>query len=82
MSESNHSSVWGFPCGFKAPKAQVVFFVQITAALIIIITAIINLSVPNLCTSIEDRNYWKISLSATVGYLFPSPSLVLKRTST
>ena len=57
---SNGNSVWNFPCGFEAPRGQVIFFVQVTAALIVILTAIVNLSVPNLCTLVEERNFWKI----------------------
>jgi hypothetical protein len=71
---SEHSSVWRFPFGYKAPSRQVVFFVQVTVALIVILAAIINLTVPNL-TGEEEKNYWKIALSGTIGYLFPSPKL-------
>jgi hypothetical protein len=71
---SEHSSVWRFPFGYKAPSRQVVFFVQVTVALIVILTAIINLTIPNF-TGEEEKNYWKIALSGTIGYLFPSPKL-------
>ena len=73
--EHNSSTSWRFPFGFSAPRGQVIFFVQIGAALLVIFTAIINLSVPSLCISPEERNFWKISLSSTIAYIFPNPSL-------
>ena len=72
---SDHNTSWRFPFGFSAPRGQVIFFVQIGAALLVIFTAIINLSVPSLCISPEERNFWKISLSSTIAYIFPNPSL-------
>jgi hypothetical protein len=72
---TSENSSWCFPFGFTAPRGQVIFFVQIGAALLVILTAILNLSVPGLCISPEERNFWKISLSSTIAYIFPNPSL-------
>ena len=58
---------------------KVLFFVQIGAALIVILAAIINLSVPSLAITAEQQNYWKIALGSTIGYLFPSPTTGLMK---
>ena len=77
---SNRS--WCLPFGKKAPKAQVVFFVQTSAAFLLIITSIVSLLVPGLATTQEERSYWKIALSGTIGYLFPNPSLTYRQSQT
>ena len=66
---------WRMPFGSKCPRGQFVFGVQTFAALTLIIVSLVNLSVPGLCDSTEERGYWKIALSGTIGYLFPNPSL-------
>ena len=63
------------PGGVRCQKTTLVFIVQAVAALTVIITALINLSVPGLCIDLNARNFWQIVLSGTVGYIFPNPSL-------
>ena len=50
-----------------------------TVALITV--ALVNLSVPGLCENENERSYWKIALSSTIGYLFPNPTLAAKSSS-
>lgn len=52
---------------------KVVFYVQVCAALLVILAAIINLTVPQLSKTPAEQGYWKIALGSTIGYLFPSP---------
>ena len=75
MSDSNSSNTPWNVFGWKSSKSQVVFFVQCVAAFLLIITALVNLSVPNLVVGSEERNYWKLALASTIGYLFPNPTL-------
>jgi len=63
---------------FPFKKPELLFYTQVTAALLLIITALLNLTIPGLCDNPEERGYWKIGLSATIGYLFPCPKLKRK----
>ena len=74
MSEPNRK----FHCP-ALHRVHVVFFVQTFAALSLIAAALINLTVPGLCSNPEERNFWKVSLAGTIGYLFPSPSLAVSQ---
>lgn len=75
MTDSDSRRSWCLPFGGRVSKGQVVFCTQATAAFLVIITCIVNLTVPGLCTDSEQRNYWKIALASTIGYLFPNPTL-------
>ena len=56
--------------GARIPKAEIVYFCQMTIVYIIIITAIINLSLQNGSTEL-----WISLLSSCIGYALPSPNL-------
>jgi hypothetical protein len=69
------NSYWNLPFGYQAPRGQIIFFVQVVIAFVVILAAIVNLSVPSLPPTEKEQSYWKVALSATIGYLFPNPRL-------
>ena len=71
MSESPISrELWNTTCG-KFPKAEVVYFCQVVIIIIVVIACIVNLSIG---TNNKD-SLWASLLSASVGYLLPSPRI-------
>ena len=60
-------------CG-KLPKAEIVYFTQITGIFIIIIACLVNLSLGT-----DKDSLWSSLLSANIGFLLPSPSLPKKK---
>ena len=70
MTERTESPVeWKF-FGHRMPKTELVFFSQVIILYIVIITAIVNLSIPS-----ENSNLWTALLSSSLGYLLPNPSM-------
>ena len=57
-------------CGKKFPKAEVVFFTQVTVLYTVIVVSIYNLTTRN-----GDSNIWAALLSSCLGYLLPNPSM-------
>ena len=68
-SITSEKEVWNV-FGYHVPKLEVVFFSQIIALYLVIITCLINLTISN--GKIE---LWCTLLSASIGYLLPNPSL-------
>ena len=60
---------WTTVCG-KFPKEEVIYFTQVTAIYIIIITCLFNLSLRN-----GNDTVWASLLSGSIGYLLPSPNI-------
>ena len=56
--------------GRKLPKTEVTFFSQVIIIYIVIITCILNLSFNN-----GDSNLWTALMSASLGYILPSPKI-------
>ena len=56
--------------GSRVPRAELVYFSQITIVYIIIIASIVNLSVQNGSTEL-----WISLLSSCIGYALPNPKL-------
>ena len=69
ISENSLRDVWNI-FGYSIPKMEVVFFSQIIALYMVIITCLINLSIGNKGTEL-----WVSLLSASIGYLLPNPSI-------
>jgi len=63
---------WTTVCG-KFPKEEVIYFTQVTALFIIIITCLINLSLRNGADTV-----WASLLSGSIGYLLPAPNILKK----
>ena len=57
-------------CGNKFPKAEVVFFTQVTVLYTVIVVSIYNPTTRN-----GDSNLWTALLSSCLGYLQPNPSM-------
>jgi len=55
--------------GKKLPKTEIVFFAQITAIYIILITSIVNISLGS------ESELWVILLSTSLGAVLPQPDL-------
>src|ERR1700721_4097761 len=60
---------WSTVCGIF-PKEEVIYFTQVTAIYIIIITCLINLSLKNGVDTV-----WASLLSGSIGYLLPAPNI-------
>ena len=81
ISISSEKEVWNV-FGYHVPKLEVVFFSQIIALYLVIITCLINLTITNVKIEL-----WCSLLSASIGYLLPNPSLkrdriILQKTPT
>lgn len=70
MSENNNN--WPL-LGQRLPQKCVVFFCQVAIIFIVIITSIVNLSLPS--RNAADDKLWIALLSSSIGYLLPSPNL-------
>ena len=64
-------------CGSKFPKEVIIYFCQVLMVYIVVITSIINL-----CISDTNTCLWSSLVSASVGYLLPSPSISRKQKMT
>lgn len=60
---------WNTVCG-KLPKREIVYFCQVLAIYIIIIACIVNLTLGS-----DKDTLWASLISASVGFLLPSPKL-------
>jgi hypothetical protein len=60
---------WTTVCG-KFPKEEVIYFTQVAAIFIIIITCLFNLSLRNGTDTV-----WATLLSGSIGYLLPAPNI-------
>ncbi len=67
-AESNGNSWKLF--GSKAPRSEIVFFVQI-----VIIYVVVGFCLFNLTTGRGDSNLWSALLSGSLGYLLPNPTI-------
>ena len=56
--------------GSRVPKAEIVYFSQMTIVYIIILASIVNLSIQNGSTEL-----WISLLSSCIGYALPNPKL-------
>ena len=56
--------------GSRVPKAEIVYFSQMTIVYIIILASVINLSIQNGSTEL-----WISLLSSCIGYALPNPKL-------
>ena len=63
------SERWETLCG-KLPKREIVYFCQVVAIYMIIIACVVNLSIGN-----DNDTLWASLLSASIGFLLPSPKL-------
>ncbi len=74
MSDSPVSSSrdvwWNTACG-KLPKEEIVYFCQVVVIFGVVIACIVNLSLG----STDKDSLWASLLSASVGYLLPSPKI-------
>ena len=61
--------------GSKVPKAEIVYFCQISIVYVIIVTSIINLSLNN-----GNSELWISLLCSAIGYALPAPTLQNGRT--
>ena len=59
----------------KTKKTKLMFMCQVLIALIVIIAAIINLSLPPTVRNEKLQVMWIALLSSTLGYMMPSPSV-------
>jgi len=59
----------------KTKKTKHLFMCQVLIALIVIIAAIINLSLPPTVRNDNLQAMWIALLSSTLGYMMPSPSV-------
>lgn len=73
--EASNKSVSAASISSEPPTAdkKVVYAVQISAILIIIIFCLINLTIPTL--SGDNEKLWVGLLGSSIGYLLPNPSL-------
>ena len=71
IDQNGHSGRWKF-CGGTIPRSEIVYFTQVAFCLIVVITAIVNLTIYK---DTSDAQLWTALLTAHVGYLLPSPSL-------
>ena len=69
LDQVSNGSRWQI-FGSKLPRDEIVFFSQVFLIYIIAITAIVNLSIDNVNSSL-----WISLLSASLGYILPSPRL-------
>lgn len=69
ISLSSEREEWNV-FGYHIPKLEVVYFSQVTALYILIISCLINLSFRN-----DKNELWCSLLSASIGYLLPNPSI-------
>lgn len=74
MSDNHVSSSsiewWTTACG-KFPKGEVVYLCQVFVIIGVVIACIVNLSI----STGEKDSLWASLLSASVGYILPSPSI-------
>ena len=67
---SQSGSHWQF-FGTKYPRSELVYFTQIIVLSVIIVTSIVNLSIPNS----KNDQLWLSMLCSAVGYILPSPHI-------
>lgn len=75
--ESNKSSVSHTTVLSEPPTKdqRIVYGVQVTLLYILIITCILNLSIPSLRLEGKFEHLWIGLLSSCIGYLLPNPNL-------
>ena len=74
FDEHNHDrALWKFCSQTSVPRSEVVFFVQVTVIVLIIILCFSMLFFT--AGSCEEKSIWIALLSSLVGYVLPNPKL-------
>ena len=71
MEGSNASDILSLP---PSVDKKIVYAVQISGILLIILFCLINLTVPNLVSG-DNEKLWIGLLGSSIGYLLPNPTL-------
>lgn len=68
-SDAERRGRWNF-CGRDLPKAEIVFFAQVTLIYVVVIVCLVNLTIGD-----DKTNLWIALLSGSLGYILPAPNL-------
>lgn len=72
FDKDNHERrSWKF-CNHSLPRSEVVFFMQITIVIVMILFSCVALVLSKKC---EDKTIYTAILSASIGFVIPNPKL-------